>query len=708
MVLAAMLCCVLAALSGCAVVDLQGEMISAEPNLSLLRMEPYEEADEAAEAQANERYGLPYQVDLWLDGSQLMGGVNPNTSNVYPHFGRQYREGGFHYRFNETVGWYHRVLTSMLDAAEGSWVRVLRFGNERLPDSLLQAEGLASRDAAPAALRSLRRDLLTYAVRPLRSVFEGMAAEDMKNSFYSLGSVQMNQMGRFAADRETELENPALAPQMDTLLNDVIRRLADKAGPDPDLLALQSREEEDYPLLYALENIDMTRLSVITFDPAGIRRLSHMSTDGSMNFYVERLLTERGLFDKGLSVGLYAFRLDYIGQMATIGLANLSEPFIWGKLDYGSARPPSQYAMPMPRMAMALVIGPEELVRAYMDRLNGLLEEIGMIQNAGGETEKEKRGPHGGELAYSRNGVLTVQEPFTFEHWNTLIVRPNGGNYRRRTPGAALTVEEGEGRVEERNGLQTVFLRPMENGLHENRVLRLSFPRQNENQGVEPDLSKLEGARVEVTSAILLAETLPNRPSVTREPAEGEQILALRDKLYVYARRDNLFHPGGKASPFTMKAVEISGDGREVVCTLEVEGVTLEEGYYRLEVRADLPGSGVEWAPVNWIDGSNSQAAPLPDPNDVVHWEAFTAEMARNEKSKTSIIPELIHAWGTRTPRGYSVSVPDSPQVDRAMGLVELTTQIRNAATRDEDVFIRYVFDVFADNRGAVSPPPVR
>jgi len=509
-------------------------------------------------------------------------------------------------------------------------------------------------------------------------------------------------------DKEAELENPDLASQMDVLLSLVIQRLKGKAGPDPDLLARRSREEADYPLLYALENIDLARLSVITYDPAGIRGLSRMSIDGSLSAYVERLLMERGVFDRGLAVGLYAFRLDYMGQMASIGPADLSEPFIWGKPIYDKARPAKHYAAPMPRIAMALVIGPVERVRAYMGRLDGLLEEIGIINKAGGEIEKEERGPQEGELTYSRNGTLTTQELFTFEYWSTLIVRPNGGNYSQRTPGAILAVAEGEGRVEERNGLQTVFLRPNENSRHGNRTLWLSFPRLDEDQGTEVDFSKLEGVRVEVTSAILLAEILPNMPSTAREPAEGEQIVALRDRLFVYARRDNPFGTDGKNSPFSVKAIEISEDGREMVCTLAVEGAMLEEGYYRLEVLADLPGHGVEWVSVNWIDGSNSQDAPLPDPNDVAHWEAFTAEMARYEQHKNYIIPELVHAWGTKTPKGYSISVPDSPPVDKAMGLIEVATQIRNAATKDENVFIRYVFDVFVDNRSTVSPPPVQ
>jgi len=702
----AVLCCAVFMLTGCTVVELQGETTPAEPNLGMLFMAPYQEAEEIAESRAEERSSSRYQVDLWLDGSQLMGGVNPHASNIYPHFSPQYREGGFHYRFNDTVGWYQRVLTSMLEAAAENWVRVLRFGNERLPDSLFKEEGLAPQDASPATLRSLRRDLFTYAIRPLRSVFDGMSAENMKNSFYCLGSIQMNQMSRFEADGGIELENPNMVAQMDALLNRVIQRLTDKEGPDPDLLAHQSREGDDYPLLYALENIDLSRLSVIVFDPAGIRNLSRMATAGSWSTYVEELLVNLGVFDRGLAVGLYAFQMDYMGQMASVSAADLSEPFIWGKPLYNKTRPFNLYAAPMPRIAMALVIGPEERVQDYMGKLDGMLEKIG--KNSPEGAEEEKRGPLNGELTYGRSGVLAIQELFAFEYWNTLIVRPSGEHYSQHTSNVTLTVAEGDGWVEERNGLQTVILSPQENGGYMDRTLRLSFPRQGDGQWIETDYSTLENACVEVTSTILLAEILPNIPSTAREPAKGEQIITFRDRLYIYTHRDNPFGSDSKGSPFTLKTMEPSGDGQEMACTLEVEGSILEAGYYRLEVQADLPGNGVEWVSVDWIDGDISQAAPIPDPNEVAHWEAFSAEMARYEKDRRYVIPEFEHAWGTKVPKRYSVSVPDCPPVEKAIGLVELTNQIRNAATQDERVFMRYVFDIFVDNRVAISSAPGR
>jgi len=83
------------------------------------------------------------QVDLWLDASQVMGGVNPHAESLYPHRSHRYREGGFHYRYENQTGWYENLLRDLLSAAEGSRVRVLRSGNEHITDEQLMAAGLS-------------------------------------------------------------------------------------------------------------------------------------------------------------------------------------------------------------------------------------------------------------------------------------------------------------------------------------------------------------------------------------------------------------------------------------------------------------------------------------------------------------------------------------------------------------------------------------
>ena len=84
------------------------------------------------------------QLDLWLDASQVAGGVNPYEDSLYPHRSNRYREGGFHYRYENQTGWYENLLRDLLAAAEGSRIRVLRSGNEHITDEALLASGLAA------------------------------------------------------------------------------------------------------------------------------------------------------------------------------------------------------------------------------------------------------------------------------------------------------------------------------------------------------------------------------------------------------------------------------------------------------------------------------------------------------------------------------------------------------------------------------------
>ena len=128
--LAAMLFC----LTGCAALD-SLSVSAVQPDLRLLSRPVYEEPSKPV---ITEESGA-YQLDLWLDASQTMGGINPQTESMYPHASRRYREGGFHYRFENTTGMYETVLRCMLSSAEGSRVRLLRCGNERLPDAFLKS-----------------------------------------------------------------------------------------------------------------------------------------------------------------------------------------------------------------------------------------------------------------------------------------------------------------------------------------------------------------------------------------------------------------------------------------------------------------------------------------------------------------------------------------------------------------------------------------
>ena len=160
-----------------------------------------------------------------------MGGINPNEESMYPHFSRMYREGGFHYRTADGVGLYEELLRCMLTSVEGSRVRLLRYGNERITDEFLLSERVAPKNASADELRSIRRDMLTYAIDPMPTVFETLSDDNMENSFYALGTRMLNRMrplnGRL-------LENPALESNMDDALDELIVVADDVAVGDDD------------------------------------------------------------------------------------------------------------------------------------------------------------------------------------------------------------------------------------------------------------------------------------------------------------------------------------------------------------------------------------------------------------------------------------------------------------------------------------------
>ena len=142
------------------------------PNLALLALPAYNN-DEATATPAVTAGSAYSNVDLWLDATQNMGGINANQASMYPHFGRKYREGGFQYRYGSNVGWYENVLRDFLIAAGESHVRTLRYGNETLPDDLLTSFGLDTADA------SVWRDMHTCDTETRAGMFSQFTAENM-------------------------------------------------------------------------------------------------------------------------------------------------------------------------------------------------------------------------------------------------------------------------------------------------------------------------------------------------------------------------------------------------------------------------------------------------------------------------------------------------------------------------------------------------
>lgn len=636
-------------LCGCSV--LLEETSEVQPDLRLLSRPVYE--DDVSETESVVSSSQPLRLDLWLDASQTMGGINANEESMYPHHGGRYREGGFHYKYKESIGWYDSLLRSMLKAVEGSRVRILRYGNERLPDDYLLAQGVADESTTREGFRSLRRDMLTYAIDPKLRDLNALASEKMDESFYALGSPMLNQMEEL---RQSLLENPESAQSMSEALTDQIDAIGDERDEQLTVLG----DDADYPLLYALDNFDLTKLSVITCDPASIRRLSAVSADGSSVALMEELLDKRGVFDAGLTVGLYAFTLDYMGQISSFGSADLSEPLIWGELKYINGKGKIEDVLPMPRTLLMLVIGEADHVDTFTTRLNAQLDSDPVYA--------ELRGPEKQELTYTRGGETVIQEPFGFGYQYMQLARPVLKAASHHTEGIALHSASGE------TDPQT---RLISLGKNDPVEITVTVP-------VENPKAALTDVSISVNGALLLSSVIPNNPDT--EIPEGIQAIALRDKLYLYNQQE---------SDAVFRVVKTEPTDGALVFTLTCDK-PLEPGYYHLYLSADYAARAVAWQTEPWVRDMNATISG----EQISTWESFARLMTEHERTRANISPAFQHAWGPEANGKYHGMVyPDCPPVYKAPGLSELVRQLQRAADMEQSPCLRYTFDLFVSNR---------
>ena len=423
-------------------------------------------------------------------------------------------------------------------------------------------------------------------------------------------------------------------------------------------------KDDDSPLFYALQNLDTSRLSVVTCDPAALRRLTGTDVSGAPVDYLEKILQERGVFDQGLMVGLYVMQPDYMGQMTSFGAADFAEPLLWGRPDYAENRT-TQGAMPMPRFLYLLAVGQPEQVRAYTEKLNALLDADTSLQGT--------RGPEKGQLCYAAHGETVTQEPFSFFYEYTEIQRPSAGLYTQRADG--FIVETEQGTVSRENGLYTVRL-----------TGRVG------NEGITLDLSQLTGTSVRAIDSLLLDSVLPNTPETVEDSREDRQVLTLRDKRYVFVRQDDPFADGKEENPFTLTDIHWNEENGQLEVNLQVDHTKLKSGYYRLEVETILSNKQILWTKVEWIDRLGTEITN----SQISTWEAFTQHLYRYGRRLKNVPKQFDHAWGPATSKPYQdVAIPDFPPVYRALHLQSLVQQLREGANVENVPLIRCVFDVF-------------
>ena len=370
------------------------------------------------------------------------------------------------------------------------------------------------------------------------------------------------------------------------------------------------------------------------------------------------------MFDAGLCVQLYAFVLDYMGQMSSFGAADFAEPLLWGRLDYDNAAQNSDQALPMPRTLIMLVVG----TPAQVDRYTALLDE-GLATS---EALKGLRGPQEGQLTYTADGQTVTQQPFGFESFSARIERPGWTCLTRLSEGAALSVS---GCTLETDGqAATVTL----DGDSSGASVTVSLPVTQESGAASADLSGLT-ASVSVEAALILTDTLPT----TAQAGEG-QVIALRDTQYVFTREDEAFRSGGRQSPFTLSAATPEDGGTRLSITVSADEAALAPGYYRVLVSADLSGAQVEWEDVPWAAALGVRLTN----EQISAWEQFAEAVHTYDGDSAGVPRQLQHAWGPVNESGYhGLPIPDFPPVMRAPGLEELIAQLRPEAIAVEELF---------------------
>ncbi len=687
----ALLLLALVALSACDALDEPAPQ-AAGPNLALVSLPAWHDGSApAAQAQTDDDgYAL---VDFWLDGTQNMGGINTSVASMYPHMGKKYREGGFHYHYNARAGWYENLLGDFLTAAGDARVRTIRYGNETIPDAALAGYGL-NRDAADERA-SVWRDLHTVAQETDAGFFKRMGAEDMQKSFYALGAPDW--LARAATLDAQLLENPALRDAMAGAQAAQVNAIAEGDGA---YLLAAGRDEVQCALYDALPNLDLRRLSVITIDPASVRRVSGADDTGKTIAYYEQLLRQMGVFDAGLCVGVLDFQLDYLGQLSTFTTADLSEPLLWGRVILDEKKQTFENLGVMPRRLLTLVVGTRARVDDFITNLDTAIN--------GDRALRGLRGPENGELAYAADGQTVTQQPFGFAWNHTVIARPGMGYYTQATAGAALAeaavggtgtdaaaadatgdakpaaMSQATTTVAE-SGLPRITLAADAQGAQPDRTLAISLPIEAGADGASLDVSRLTGASLTAVSSVLLSEVLPSTPQNAAASA-GVQAIAYRDKVYRFAE-------GAQGDAFTLQG--IAEEGGRLVVTFAVDGGLLRTGYYRLHVAADATGEQVAWQAVPWIDGEQSVSASVSDAQ-VYEWETFATAMTEYDRDSKALPRMFQHAWGPFTEKLYhGLRVPDFPPVYRSVRLKELFAQLRAAAASDVSPLIRYTFEVF-------------
>lgn len=658
--------------------------LAASPDLGTLRYTPPQSpaADLSETAQAENRV-IP--LDLWMDATPNMGGVNLVEDTLYPTgSSAQYYRGGFHYqwqdKYREFHGWYVDLLTALpeLLGPQRSQVRVLRYDDGLFSDELLEKHGLMASSAEAAT--SLQRDLRTWATQATGETFTEMVQPGPEN-FYAPG------VASAARADQVELENPALSQ---ALLAAQQEGLAlQQAG---DASALVSREEGGSHLLTALRYLDPTHLNLITLDTWSLGSLDAV-VDGKLTDPYAAVLAERGLFDGGdTAMTVFALRMDYVGALTSFAWETPAEALQWGRLSRGNSGIWRECAMP--RCMLLLLLGPASEVEETAQRLETLFA---------GEVFAQVRGFQDGDgpvtvVNYFYEDEKIMRSTCTFAYVREDFPRVEAQPVQTLESATAMT----------HNGqaadlTQTVTLRP-ENGRYADQTFTWRFP-ISQDLGLDGD-ALARGASLSLAGSLTLQQTLPNTPQ-EREALEsaGIQYTLYRDTLYAFA-------PLASLEGATVTAAVENG---EAVLTLRLDGEALTPGWRTFRLSLNIPAdaweapAGLRWLADNGPQGNADAGKWDYDYGERVPQRWLELPQALHDagaQTRSRLADSLRHAWCDGNAALTLDRVPNIPPVFRLLEAGELLDRLRQGALRVETPLARLDITVFCDTdtMGEVSP----
>jgi hypothetical protein len=630
---------ILLSLTGCAAQD-----SALRPDMRLLAdaWSPIADADggSGGRPQGPTRAGI--NVDIWLDATPNVGGINlAEGDSVFDGMKKDDTvSGGFQYKDDKSEDppkpFYLSVLRSFLTTAAGSRVvRVLRYNDEIFPDAFLAEQGVVSDAEAaskPDVLRSVRRDLMTYAVNPNLDLFD-----QPNDAFYSVGNRANSRMEAVvSAGVPGYPENPGRLENMGKVQEERVR-IGEAAGfqGDYDLRAggltaaplryadfrLDMQDEPAAsPLYYALDNMRLDHLNVSTCDTLGLKPVEALSGNEEEGKFAyiqlyQELLQSRGVFSKErLQVEFIAVNLDYCGFISQVYGRTLAEPFRWGRSVSDTVKDKKRTSrkeidkrfVVAPRPILILLIGPKEAVEKYKGDLQNRWDADGLFQQerARNWRRKMKIESDTGPVEFSYGGIVQPLIPFSFDSVFHTVAQTGveaydiGDDY-------TLTLRDsrtGQTQPARREGdWNLLTIHPDDQGRYAGDLgnttpyaIELSVEAPPLQNDAEITAEMVQGAEARVIRQLTLA------PGDASENAPGGEpvVIAVRDKKYVYSLREGTEAEG---SPFRMATGSPRLKNGRYVFEIAVNGgAELQPGYYRIQVRADL----------NIVKGL--QALPLP------------------------------------------------------------------------------------------------